>query len=96
MLTFGSSLRFFFPSIGFDSFFFLGEDFKVIQKEVANILKGRILVGHALRNDLKVSSHMPPVLELDGTCRLFSDAAVPFPHQGCLIYFILHASLGCA
>lgn len=33
---------------------FLGEDFKTVQKEVAGILKGRILVGHALRNDLKV------------------------------------------
>ncbi|NXN18095.1 REXO4 exonuclease, partial [Indicator maculatus] len=31
-----------------------GEDFKTVQKEVANILDGRILVGHALRNDLKV------------------------------------------
>ncbi|NXG45322.1 REXO4 exonuclease, partial [Psilopogon haemacephalus] len=31
-----------------------GEDFKTVQKEVANILNGRILVGHALRNDLKV------------------------------------------
>ncbi|XP_020650564.3 RNA exonuclease 4 [Pogona vitticeps] len=31
-----------------------GEDFKVVQKEVADILKGRILVGHALHNDLKI------------------------------------------
>ncbi|NXD74904.1 REXO4 exonuclease, partial [Halcyon senegalensis] len=31
-----------------------GEDFKTVQKEVANILNGRILVGHSLRNDLKV------------------------------------------
>ncbi|XP_009070401.1 PREDICTED: RNA exonuclease 4, partial [Acanthisitta chloris] len=31
-----------------------GEDFKKVQKEVADILKGRILVGHALKNDLKV------------------------------------------
>ncbi|KAM9371047.1 RNA exonuclease 4 [Phaethornis superciliosus] len=31
-----------------------GEDFTTVQKEVANILNGRILVGHALRNDLKV------------------------------------------
>jgi len=27
---------------------------EVVQKEVADMLKGRILVGHALRNDLKV------------------------------------------
>ncbi|NXG06247.1 REXO4 exonuclease, partial [Sakesphorus luctuosus] len=31
-----------------------GEDFKTVQKEVADILQGRILVGHALQNDLKV------------------------------------------
>ncbi|TRZ12629.1 hypothetical protein HGM15179_014483 [Zosterops borbonicus] len=31
-----------------------GEEFKTVQKEVAEILKGRILVGHALQNDLKV------------------------------------------
>ncbi|XP_049629647.1 RNA exonuclease 4 [Suncus etruscus] len=31
-----------------------GEDFEVVQKEVADMLKGRVLVGHALHNDLKV------------------------------------------
>ncbi|XP_070811611.1 RNA exonuclease 4 [Pituophis catenifer annectens] len=31
-----------------------GEDFKAVQKEVADILRGRILVGHALHNDLKI------------------------------------------
>ncbi|KAF0876105.1 RNA exonuclease 4 [Crocuta crocuta] len=31
-----------------------GENLEVVQKEVADILKGRILVGHALHNDLKV------------------------------------------
>lgn len=31
-----------------------GEQFEVVQKEVAEMLKGRILVGHALHNDLKV------------------------------------------
>ncbi|XP_077005192.1 RNA exonuclease 4 [Tamandua tetradactyla] len=31
-----------------------GEEFEVVQKEVAELLKGRILVGHALHNDLKV------------------------------------------
>ena len=30
------------------------EDFLVVQKEVSDLLKGRILVGHALHNDLKV------------------------------------------
>ncbi|XP_012663679.1 RNA exonuclease 4 isoform X2 [Otolemur garnettii] len=31
-----------------------GEEIEVVQKEVAEMLKGRILVGHALHNDLKV------------------------------------------
>lgn len=31
-----------------------GEDFNVVQTEVANILKGRVLIGHALKNDLAV------------------------------------------
>jgi len=31
-----------------------GEDFKLVQKEVSDLLKGRVLVGHALTNDLKV------------------------------------------
>lgn len=31
------------------------KDFRIVQKRVAELIKGRILVGHALRNDLKVS-----------------------------------------
>uniref|UniRef100_A0A8C3W5D3 RNA exonuclease 4 n=1 Tax=Catagonus wagneri TaxID=51154 RepID=A0A8C3W5D3_9CETA len=31
-----------------------GEEFEIVQEEVAALLKGRILVGHALHNDLKV------------------------------------------
>ncbi|KAM9324235.1 RNA exonuclease 4 [Gastrophryne carolinensis] len=31
-----------------------GEQFKVVQKEVSEILQGRILVGHAVHNDLKI------------------------------------------
>ncbi|XP_072753116.1 RNA exonuclease 4 isoform X1 [Anoplolepis gracilipes] len=31
-----------------------GEDFNVVQKEVADLLKGRVLVGHALKHDLNV------------------------------------------
>jgi RNA exonuclease 4 len=31
-----------------------GEDFKTVQKEVSDLLLGRILVGHAIHNDLKV------------------------------------------
>ncbi|KAF6734721.1 RNA exonuclease 4 [Oryzias melastigma] len=31
-----------------------GEDVHVVQKEVADILQGRIVVGHAIHNDLKI------------------------------------------
>ncbi|KAJ7988343.1 hypothetical protein DPEC_G00322580 [Dallia pectoralis] len=31
-----------------------GEDFKTVQKEVVEILHGRMLVGHAIHNDLKI------------------------------------------
>ncbi|XP_015682321.1 RNA exonuclease 4 [Protobothrops mucrosquamatus] len=31
-----------------------GEDFRTVQKDIADILRGRILVGHALHNDLKI------------------------------------------
>ncbi|CAL4103314.1 unnamed protein product [Meganyctiphanes norvegica] len=31
-----------------------GKDFKTAQKDVKNILKGKILIGHSLTNDLKV------------------------------------------
>lgn len=30
------------------------EEFKIVQKEVAEILKGRLLVGHAMKHDLEV------------------------------------------
>ncbi|CAK9178074.1 unnamed protein product [Ilex paraguariensis] len=29
------------------------KDFRIVQKKVAELIKGKILVGHALRNDLK-------------------------------------------
>lgn len=31
-----------------------GEDFSTVQKEVSELIKGRILVGHSLKNDLSV------------------------------------------
>lgn len=39
-------------------FYFLlpAEEFLTVQKEIADIMKDRILVGHALKNDMKVSS----------------------------------------
>ena len=32
----------------------IGEDFKVVQQAIADILEGRKLVGHAVHNDLEV------------------------------------------
>lgn len=37
----------------------VAKDFRIVQKEVSELLKDRILVGHALRNDLKVSMQIP-------------------------------------
>lgn len=31
-----------------------GEDFETVQKEIINLIKGKILVGHALKNDFEV------------------------------------------
>ncbi|XP_004922283.2 uncharacterized protein LOC101746969 [Bombyx mori] len=31
-----------------------GEDFSIVQKEVADVIRGKILVGHSLKNDLNV------------------------------------------
>lgn len=42
------------------SFCSSGERLEVIQQEVADLLKGRILVGHALHNDLKVHRAAAP------------------------------------
>lgn len=41
------SHAYFFPAAG--------EDVQTVQREVAEILKGRIVVGHAIHNDLKVA-----------------------------------------
>lgn len=38
----------------FKNISFTGEEVKTVQREVAEILKGRIVVGHAIHNDLKV------------------------------------------
>ncbi|KAG7199735.1 hypothetical protein KM043_000409 [Ampulex compressa] len=46
-----------------------GEEFDVVQKEVAEILKGRILVGHALKHDLDVLFLSHPRKHLRDTSR---------------------------
>ncbi|CAG0892401.1 unnamed protein product [Darwinula stevensoni] len=46
-----------------------GEEFEVVQKEVAEILNGRILVGHALKHDLNVLFLSHPRKKLRDTSR---------------------------
>uniref|UniRef100_A0A8C5SP00 RNA exonuclease 4 n=1 Tax=Laticauda laticaudata TaxID=8630 RepID=A0A8C5SP00_LATLA len=53
-----------------------GENFKTVQKEVADILRGRILVGHALHNDLKILLLDHPKKKIRDTQRY-----KPFKHQ---------------
>jgi len=36
-------------------FFFVAEELETVQKEVNEMFKGRLLVGHAISNDEKVS-----------------------------------------
>ncbi|KAG1671494.1 RNA exonuclease 4 [Nymphon striatum] len=45
------------------------EKFSVVQKEVSDILKGRILVGHAISNDLKVLYLSHPKLQIRDTSK---------------------------
>jgi uncharacterized membrane protein len=52
---------FFFPwrvpvFIGYATLFYdtAAKDFSVVQKDVAELITGRVLVGHALHHDLKV------------------------------------------
>lgn len=46
-----------------------GEDFTVVQKEVSELLKGRILVGHSLKNDLSVLFLSHPKRNIRDTSR---------------------------
>ncbi|XP_074601155.1 RNA exonuclease 4 [Brevipalpus obovatus] len=48
-----------------------GEDFKIVQREVYEIVKGRTLVGHALKNDLKVLFIDHPRSKTRDTSRFF-------------------------
>lgn len=48
-----------------------GEDFKVAQKEVFNIINNRILVGHSVHNDLKVLYLSHPRNKIRDTSRYF-------------------------
>lgn len=46
-----------------------GEDFESVQKEVAEILNGRLLIGHAIYNDLKVLYLSHPKKKIRDTSR---------------------------
>ncbi|XP_034482842.1 RNA exonuclease 4 [Drosophila innubila] len=46
-----------------------GEDFKIVQEEVVKLLQGKILVGHALRNDLAVLGIKHPMAHIRDTSR---------------------------
>ncbi|KAH8258691.1 hypothetical protein KR038_004071 [Drosophila bunnanda] len=60
-----------------------GEDFDVVQNEVVKLLHGRILVGHALRNDLAVLNIRHPFEHIRDTssykplCKLVSNGSTP-------------------
>lgn len=51
-----------------------GEDFKVVQKEVSELLTGRILVGHSIKHDLKV-------LFLDHPKKMIRDTSIYKPFR---------------
>ncbi|KAL1138411.1 hypothetical protein AAG570_008475 [Ranatra chinensis] len=50
-----------------------GDDFETVQKAVAEIIKGRRLVGHALRNDLSVLHLSHPKWDIRDTSRFFRE-----------------------
>lgn len=60
-----------------------GEDFKTVQEEVVRMLQGKILVGHALRNDLAVLNIKHPAAHIRDTsrykplCKLVSNGQTP-------------------
>ena len=56
------------------------KEFRLVQNKVAEFIKGRILVGHALRNDLKVSISVSSTLSCEIVVRVF---AVDFLYRHC-------------
>jgi len=47
-------------------------DFSTVQREVCSLLKDRVLVGHAIANDLKVLYLTHPIREIRDTAKYFS------------------------
>lgn len=60
-----------------------GDDFKTVQEEVVQLLQGKILVGHAIRNDLAVLHIKHPYTQIRDTarykplCRLVANGRTP-------------------
>ncbi|KAK9511905.1 hypothetical protein O3M35_000466 [Rhynocoris fuscipes] len=47
------------------------DDFETVQKEVADLIKGRIIVGHAIKNDLEVLFLSHPRHQIRDTAKFF-------------------------
>ncbi|CAB0007562.1 unnamed protein product [Nesidiocoris tenuis] len=55
------------------------EEFEVVQKEVAEILRGRILVGHSIKNDLEVLFLSHPRQRIRDTAKFFRKGGARTP-----------------
>lgn len=85
-------------SVAFHAFNSTGESLETVQKEVADIIKGRILVGHAIRNDLKVLFLSHPHRLIRDTQRLvyniqFEGSRILILIAGVLQLFCLHGQI---
>ena len=56
-----------------------GEDFESVQKDIATLLKGKILVGHSLKNDLEVLFLTHPRYHIRDTSKYFREAGKMTP-----------------
>ncbi|XP_031567176.1 RNA exonuclease 4-like isoform X1 [Actinia tenebrosa] len=71
-------------------------DFKTVQKEVADMLKGRILIGHAIKNDLQVLFLDHPKKDIRDTAKykpFHKIAKSQYPSLKKLSQEILHARI---
>lgn len=67
----------FFPYSFFD--WFSGIPLAVVQKEVSDIIENRLLVGHAIHNDLQVDYHF--LIKSNSFSPLFPKGAISQPSQ---------------
>ena len=60
-------------------------EFSVVQKQVSDMLKDRILVGHSVQNDLKVHSHTYIVFTFThGVTLCYTDVFYVYIHVVCV------------